>query len=276
MEERVDVFFGSTGERATLDDVLSAIEGADVVVMGELHGHPLGLDWNAEVFRRSLERQPGVALCLEFLTRESQYLVDAYLEGLLDWTAFEEACEGIPATRPSAHRPMLDAARRAGAPVIAANAPRIYTTAARVHGYERLAGLSSEQARLFDVPGQPLGGAYRQAFRDLMIEHQGEDQSAEGARFEERFEAAFRAQSLWDATMAHSVSRTFEAGHRPVFLVVGSFHCNDEGGTVQRVEETSPQARVLVMTFVAEDSEVLLEEHRGIADVVAYVGPRDE
>ena len=268
------MFDGRTGARITLEQVLERVDRSDVVVLGELHGHPSGLEWNAEVFRRSLERRPDAALCLEFLTRDHQYLVDAYLDGLLDWDAFQQACEARPGAQPEPHRPMLEAARAAGVPIVAANAPGLYTTAARRHGFERLADLSLEQQRLFDVPAEPLQGAYRQAFRDLMVEHLEDDQSPDEPAFQKRFEDAFRAQSLWDATMARSVTRTFQAGRRPVFLVVGSFHSNNEGGTVQRIVEGLPQAEVLVLPFVAESSEVLLEEHDGMADILVYAGPR--
>ena len=234
------------------------------------------LEWNAEIFRRTLERHPDAALCLEFLTRESQHLVDAYLDGLIEWDAFASACEGIPGTSPASHRPMLEAARAAGVPVVAANAPRLYTTAARRHGYERLENLSDAQQRLFDAPAATLSGPYRDAFRELMVEHLEDPEEAQEAAFETRFEGAFRAQCLWDTTMASSIVGTLEEDRRPAFLVVGSFHCNRDGGTVQSIREQRPGTEILVVTFVAEDAQELLEEHRTLADFVAYVGPHSD
>jgi len=49
------IFDGHTGERATWDDLHAAIDDADLVVLGELHGHPVGLPFDAKLFRESLE-----------------------------------------------------------------------------------------------------------------------------------------------------------------------------------------------------------------------------
>ena len=269
--------FSATGERAALDAVVDAISDADIVVLGELHGHPTGLGLHAELFRRTLERSSqrssGPALCLEFLTRETQHLIDAYLASLIDWPALEKAYEGIPGSRPGPHRPMIEAAREAGAPVVAANAPRIYTRAARERGYDKLTTLTLAQRRLFDVPEEMPEGGYRERFFELMSPEGDEPASAaEAASTTARLESAFRAQCLWDMTMASSVSSVLDRGHRPALLVVGSFHCNDDGGTVQMLRRLRPHARILVVTFVDEEAEQLLEKHRGFADYVAYVG----
>lgn len=269
----VPVFTGRTGERVDLEDVAGAIEAADIVVLGELHGHPSGLAWNEALFAESVKRRPNAALCLEFLTRDTQYLVDAYAAGIIDFDGLERACKGVPGSNPVPHRPMIETACAAGAPVVAANAPRIYTRAAREHGYARLEALSPEQQRLYDTPVRQLEGSYREGFFDKMREHGAEPAEA-SSPVDDHMEGVFRAQCLWDSTMAASVATTFESGHQPSFLVVGSFHCNDDGGTVQLIREACPDARILVVTFVAETSEELLEEHVASADFVAYVGPR--
>lgn len=272
--EGVPVFATASGERVDIAAVLEAADGADVVVLGERHGHPAGLGFHAELFARALERRPDAVLCLEFLTRETQHLVDAYLDGLLDWDAFEEAARAVPGSNPRPHRPLIEAARAAGAPVVAANAPRLYTRAAREHGYERLAGLTGEQRRLFDAPDELPEGRYRDDFFETVREHARTEAGADATEEEvaARLEGYYRAQCLWDMTMASSVARSLEAGRRPVFLVVGSFHCNEDGGTVQMMRRLRAGARTLVVSFLDEDSDTLLDEHRDVADFVAYAG----
>lgn len=274
--DEVPVFETVTGERVTVDAVLDAIAAADVVVLGEQHGHPTGLRFNAALFERSLARDARGSLCLEFLTRDAQYLVDAYAEGVIDWEALDEACQGIPGCRPGPHRPMIEAALGAGVPVVAANAPRIYTSAARQRGYELLTSLSAEQQRLFDTPWQMPSGAYREAFFARMRRHDEQREGEAAADDDERLEGLYRAQCLWDMTMATSVARCLDRGAAPVFLVVGSFHCNADGGTVQMIRRLRARAKVLVVTFVPRDAQALAEEDRDLADFVAYVGPSPE
>ncbi len=261
----VPVYRSAAGKRVELDEVLAAIGRADVVVFAEQHGHPTGLALFTALFEESLTRHPGAALCLEFLTRETQHLLDAYAEGLLDWEGLVAACEGVPGSTPEPHRALIDAARGARVPVVAANAPRLYTRAAREHGLQRLASLSAEQQRLYDVPPSTPDEAYRERFIDVMREH------VEGG--DEEIESLFRAQCLWDATMATSVVQTLASGHRPVFLVVGSFHVNENGGTLQMLRAQRAGLRSLVISVVAEDAQSLAPGHALLADFVAYVGP---
>ncbi len=270
--EDVPVFSTTTGERISIDRLAEQLADRRIVILGELHGHPTGLPLNSRLYQGCLDHHPDAPLCLEFLTRDSQYVVDAYTSGLIDWDTFESTCETFPGTNPAPHRPMIEAAQAAGAPIIAANAPRLYTTAAREHGYSRLAELSPEQQRLFATPQVVPTVRYREAFFEKMREHMQENEPQEEGALDEKLEGYYRAQCLWDMTMAQSVARAREQGGGPVFLVVGSFHCNEDGGTVQMIRELTGLAPCVV-TFVDQTSEQLLEEHRELADFVAYVGP---
>jgi len=266
----IPVFDGHTGEPASWDTLAAAIDDAEVVILGELHGHPVGLPFDAALFTAALLRHPDAALCLEFLTRDGQYLVDAYLAGLIDWDTFAAGVSRAAGSDPLPHRPLLEAARDAGITTIAANAPRIYTRAAKERGYEALEALGPEQQRLFDVPLELPSGPYREGFFEMMASH-SEDAPA-ASEPDPALVDKFRAQALWDGTLSASVARALDAGWRPVFLVVGSYHCNRDGGTVQVLRQRRPSTRTLVVSFVAEDAEVLRDEDQDLADFVAYVG----
>jgi len=237
--EALPIFDGHSAAAASFDDLLAAIDGADLVVLGELHQHPVGLPFDAKLFTASLQRHPNAALCLEFLTRDAQHILDAYTQGLIDWDALTEAMDGIPGSTPEPHRPLIEAAMASGVPVIAANAPRLYTRAAKLKGFDALRALSDEQQRLFDIPSELPAGPYRDGFYRMMsgghTEAAADQTDTGGEPFEpsQSVKDKFRAQALWDGTMSASVARAYEAGHSPVFLVIGSYHCNNDGGTVQ-------------------------------------------
>jgi hypothetical protein len=57
--------------------------------------------------------------------------------------------------------------------------------------------------------------------------------------------------------------------------VIGRFHTDFDGGTVQMLRRARPRARVLTLTCTRADSTTLRDEDRGIADVVVYV-PENE
>lgn len=279
----VAVFDGRTGARVDWNALASAAADADALLIGENHGHPLGLPSAAALFDDVLARSDRAVLALEFFERHEQADIDDYLGGLTDEPAFRKAAARTPGNYPEAHRAMLEAAKKAKRPVVAANAPRRYVRLARSAGYDRLASLTPEQRRLFRVPDALPTGRYRDDFDKVMAAAPAshaptkpgqpapppEDDAAKKARLD----ATFRSQSLWDWTMADSVASAMSSG-APVVLVVGRFHVDHEGGLVQALRALRPGARVVVLSYIdAPAPAALADADRGRADFVAYVGP---
>ncbi len=268
---------GGDGALAMWDEVVAAGAAADAVLIGELHGQPVGQAFEGAFFEDVLTRSPGVVGALEFFERNEQSGLDDYLTGVTDEEGMKKATRRAEGNYPRGHRAIVELSKAAGRPVVAANAPRPYVKLARTEGFERLNGLTPEQKRLFVVP-TPTSlptGKYRDDFFALM--RGGAEPGADPAA-EARIEAMFRSQSVWDATMADSVARAMDAGGKPVALVVGKFHVEHKGGLVQALERAKPGARVVTVSFVgawAPESGIG-DEERGAADYVVYVGPAEE
>ncbi len=261
------LFAGTDGRRVTEAELLAAMAASDVVLIGEQHGHPLGLELAARLFERLVASPEGAsaALGLEFITREFQGALDAYLRGETSEAAFRAAAE-LKDERgyPTGHRRMLEAAKAKGRPVIAANARRSLVKLARAEGFAPLRALSAELKGDVEVPEALTEGKYREDFMALMGGgHAGVDVAT--------MEGFYRAQNVWDATMAASVVHALGTS-RPVVLVVGGFHVDGAGGLYQRVRAGAPDAKVWRLSVVSEAPEALRAEDKGRADVVAYVG----
>lgn len=267
------LFNGMSGAAMSWDDLVAAASEADVVLIGEVHGHPVGLSAAAELFEQVAARAATAALSLEFFERDEQVALDDYLTGV-----FKQEKDFLAASRrskgnyPAGHRAMVETAREGGLPVIAANAPRRYVTKARVDGFDSLRPLSEEQRRLFVIPETLTEGRYREKFFEMMEEHS--DPANPDAPPVDG-EGYFRSQCMWDATMADSILRAVAEGRRPVVHVVGQFHCDFSGGTVSRIASQRSDVLVWTISMVTEWSEVLREEDQGRADCVIYVGPSD-
>jgi len=273
--------FDRDGAPATYLDILDAASDADVVVIGESHGHEVGLAFAGEVFEDLLQSRPGTALSMEFYERDQQVALDDYLQGVTDAEAFARAAHRSEGNDPPGHRRMLEAARSAGAAVIAANAPRRYVTLARKEGFDRLRSLTPEQSRLFVIPETPPGGRYKDDFVELMS-----GMFADGShgtptpkdQIPAMVEATFRSQSVWDATMADSIARTVRTT-RPVVHVVGRFHSDFEGGTIQLLRRQMPHLRIVRLSMIIAGDQAVTEiakEDLGRADFVIYSGTLDD
>ncbi|MEI7658615.1 MAG: ChaN family lipoprotein [Phycisphaerae bacterium] len=268
------------GTPATWDDLVKAASGADAVLTGENHGHPLGLASNAALWEDVLARRPQGVLAMEFLERDEQARVDDCIAGLTDVDGMAAALRRDEQGLPLGHRRMISLARERQRPVIAANAPRRYVRLARSDGYDRLKALSDEQRRLYRIPDAVPQGSYRASFDEVMNTNAGITEAQLGdpafaAARRATLDATFRSQSLWDWTMAESVATGLDRG-RPVLMVVGRFHVDHDGGLVQALRAQRPDIRIVTVTFVDLEAPEgggghPKDIHRG--DFVVYVGP---
>lgn len=248
--------FRADGSPATWSDLLTAAQASEVVLFGEQHGHELGLSTAAALWRDLLTSPPAKtngALALEFIERDDQSRLDDFLAGFSDEATFMRRTgrSGTGSTGgnwPAGHRDMVLAAKEARRPVIAANAPRPYVRLARTDGFEALATLTPEQARLVRVPAVLPTGRYRTDFGAFM---QGDDTNPSPESIE-RTNAMFRSQSVWDWTMAESVNTSVLSGNRPTLLVVGQFHSDHDGGLVQALRHMRPGTSILTVSFLGQ------------------------
>jgi uncharacterized iron-regulated protein len=279
------VLDGEGGERVAWASLVNKAAAADVVVIGEMHGHEKGLSVAAALWEDVVSQAQGAgrdpALCMEFFERDEQAALDDYLTGVTDEEAFRKATGRTDGNYPAGHRAMIETAKAAGVRVYAANAPRRYATVARTDGFEKLEGLRGSQQRLFVVPQKMPEGEYKDRFFEqmggMLSTHGGEgaeemDEEAKQAKLE----GYFRAQSMWDATMADTICTALAAGRGPVVQVVGQFHSDREGGVVARVRERRPEAKIVTVSMSASEGEVLVDDDKGRATYVVPVGPGED
>ena len=241
------------GKTLSWDRMIEGFDESDVIVLGELHD-----DHVAHLVQRAIVedvgvRRPGTILAMEMLERDEQPVVDDYREGLISPGTFTKltfsgswAGEG---SWDDWYLPIIDAAHERDVAVIAANAPRRYVTLARTDGFERLAELPYDRRRFVEWPDPPIVDGYRKRFMDLM--------SGDGEREidEEVAESYFRAQQIWDATMAGSVAMNAPDDGGAVILMLGRFHSDFDGGTVVMLRRMMPEARIRVVSLGPPDED---------------------
>lgn len=271
----VPLHAGDASGPVAWDRVVEACAGASVVLVGEVHGHPLGLDLAASLFEDILARNPRAVLSMEFYERDQQDALDDYVAGITNAEQFDKASFRTATNNDPGHRRMVEAARLAGRPVIASNAPRRYARVARVDGYDRLRNLTHEQRRLYEIPDAIPSNNYTERFRALMGDMGGHGSPDDPSMTPDAF---LRSQILWDATMADSVADALSQG-APVVHVVGRFHSEfgtEPGRSVLAdmiAQRLQPDQRVVVITVMDAEAGSLRVEDVGRGHFVAYVGP---
>lgn len=255
------------GDVTTWDALVDRAAASHVVLLGEQHDDSMGHAVQLALVQALLERCPDAAVALEMLERDEQPLVADYRDGVIDAEDFAKATGSAAWAGKGSwtawYQPVVDAAITADVPLIAANAPRRYVRHARTDGFAALTALDEPRRAWVDVPDPPLDGDYKERFFNLMGDGHDVDEAT--------IEAFFRAQSVWDATMAASVVQAVNAGRAPVVLLLGRFHSDHEGGTRMCIARALPDARILSISLepgTPEHDEALPKQ----ADVIVFTG----
>ncbi|MBA3806474.1 MAG: ChaN family lipoprotein, partial [Acidobacteria bacterium] len=168
--------FDSKGRAVKLEEIIAALDKADVLFIGETHNDATAHLLEAELLRRvderfaqdSSKRNRTIALSLEMFERDVQTVVDEYLAGLVSERHF------LLSSRPwrnyeTDYRPLVEYARTHRLSVIAANAPARYVSRVSANGPDSLGALSTTaKAWLPPLPFQRASDAYAAKFNRFM------------------------------------------------------------------------------------------------------------
>ena len=294
------MFAGHNGRRLSWDDVRSAMQWADVILVGEQHNDAVAHQVELALVSDAVVLAPPAGVSMEMLERNEQEIVDEYLAGGISQAEFVSrtgsANWGAKGKWNDWYQPIVDAARDAGVPLIAANSPRKYVREARIEGYGALLAHPPGERKRYFVPRRILTGTYARRFRRVMSHHAAPvsprkpepttrpatrpattrlaKSPAPTKRSVRRpkldVNAFFRAQLVWDATMADSIARGLDGGLARVIHIVGQFHTDFDGGTVQYLLDREPDLKILTISLQNASDRELRSGDRKRADVVIY------
>jgi uncharacterized iron-regulated protein len=241
--DKYSVFTGK-GEPSSISEIVNGLDGVDVVFLGELHDDAVGHAVQYEIFRQAVERNSPrrrVTLSMEMFESDVQIILDEYLKGLISENHF------LLSSRPwgnykTDYRPLVELAKERKLDVVAANAPRRYVNMVSRGGRKALDGLSKEaKAWLAPLPYAEASETYSKKFRSLM------GSSGEASM---GIDNILSSQSLWDATMAYTVTRSLKKNKGSLVVHLnGGFHTEGRLGTVEHFLKYRPNGRVRVVTI---------------------------
>jgi uncharacterized iron-regulated protein len=227
-----------------LDELLERLAATDVVFLGETHLDDTTHRVEAAVLEGLLERRAGrVVLSLEMFERDVQPALDRYLVGELDEQAFLAAARPWKNYRTD-YRPLVEMARAAGIPVVAANAPSALRRKVSSGGRSALDGLSAEERALMPAEILPADARYWERVDRATRGHMNFASQPEEQRL-------YSGQNLWDNSMGDACARALREhpGHA-VLHVVGGFHVMYGAGTAAQLRARAPEAGVAVVEIL--------------------------
>ncbi|OJT01376.1 hypothetical protein BEE62_02875 [Marinobacter nauticus] len=235
-----------SGQLSSLEDLARALAKADVVVIGEYHGHQASHLLQARLQQRLYQQLPRQVLTLEQFNLDYQPALDSYLAGMTGETEMIEDANAWDNYRAS-YRPLVEFARRHDLPVVAANAPADVVRCVGRTGPDYLERLPADQRQT--LPEQPFRDtpAYREKFVEAISGSHGQGDPS----MAERMDNTYNAQLLRDNTMAMRILQAHQQhpDHQVVHLT-GTFHSEQRLGTVALLKQQAPELSVAVISPV--------------------------
>lgn len=273
-------FYTGSGDALTEDQFLSRLSQFQtqcrsdgqrgVLFLGENHmdkwAHELEVKLLKIVAEKARCLEQRLCLSMEFFDRSCQTSVNKYCSGAINYEGFiEELGPRCPGNHED-YKPILDLAKQHNILVVASNCPRQFTRLVAEHGQGILATLSPDC--LDYLPPLPYSGPSKEYLDDFINVMQSIGSNNLDL---EKLQKRAEAQSLWDATMAHSLLRAFEEGFDFVAHVAGFFHVKNKKGIHEHLSQSSNRTSLVSLTVVMlpEDSPIFSDEdHKGLAELV--------
>ena len=253
--------FDGNGKPVTIHQLLQKMNEVEVIFLGELHDDPVAHHVQKMLFEQHHQQgKRKIALSLEMFERDVQHIVDEYLADLITEKHF------LDSSRPWSnykrdYRPLVEFAKKNRLPVIAANAPRRYVSLVGRLGAKSLTKIVDPEAR--GLPPLPYGNAsqkYAQRFKEVMKNHskpkkttKPKSEKKKAPKFD--INKALQAQSLWDATMAYSITQhLIRFPNTKIVHLNGRFHTKSRLGICEHLQRYRPGTTFLVLSMYSDKS----------------------
>lgn len=229
------------------------MQQADVVFFGEFHDDPIS-HWLEMKIIKELSSKGGLVIGLEMFERDTQELLDQYMLGEID-TELLEAEGRLWNNYKTDYSPIIEHAKEKKIQVVATNIPRSYAKMVYKEGFDVINNLVSEEQQYIaplPIEYDPNLPGYKNMAK--MVEGHG------GENFP-------KAQAIKDATMAYSISKTFEEGKKYLHLN-GKYHSDNKEGIIWYLKRYKPEFKVLAITVERSGGATI---SKGLADFIIVV-----
>jgi uncharacterized iron-regulated protein len=175
------------------------------------------------------------------------------------------------------YRPMVEFCKKNKLDVICANAAGRYSNLAGRKGQKALMALPAESKKYFaPLPYDTASGKYYDKLMGLSHDPADTSKKAAPVMGMGGF-SLIMAQSLWDATMAYSISEYLKSNKtKKVFQVNGRFHSDEGFAAVTQLKKYSPKTKILIISSASDDSfpNIDWNKHKQLGDYIIITDPQ--
>ena len=251
-EKNYRIYSVKAAKEVTVNEIAEDMKNADVLFYGEEHNDSVTHYLENKIFETLFQKyNSSIALSMEMFERDVQPVMNEYLTTDIREKTFRKDARAWPNYKD--YRPMVEFCKANKLDVICANAAGRYSNLAGRKGQKGLMELPLESKKYFaPLPYDTASGKYHEKLVGLF--DQGSSKKKKQPSMGDSFSLVM-AQSLWDATMAFSISEYFEKNPtKKIFQVNGRFHSDEYFAAVNQLKKYSPKARILVISSGSDES----------------------
>lgn len=278
-EKNYMIYSNQTNSEITLDQLAKLAGEYDVVLFGEEHNDSVAHFLQFALYEKMHEKfGDSVVLSMEMFDRDVQTVLDEYMDGMIKESHFKK--DSRVWSNYKDYRPLVEFAKLHQLDVYAANAPMRYVSLTNKKGQGELLKLSPlAKTWIAPLPFDTAQGAYYAKLCDIMgynmkaSAHGGDSVAVAPAGMP----SSLSGQSLWDATMAYTISTVFTK--KPAAKVLhlnGRFHSDDFFGIFQQLQKYAPQKKVLVISTLSDPEfrKADMKQYSNQAHVIIISDPK--
>lgn len=263
-----------------LDDIVTEMKNYDVVFFGEEHNDSVGHYLEAELLKK-LHTTYGedVTLALEMFETDCQTVLNEYLQGFIRERNFIK--EARAWSNYQDYKPLIEFSKENKIDVIAGNAPSRYVNLAARKGRDALMSLPDiSKSHLPPLPFDTATGDYYQKLTG--VSHSTQKSATDTTKKKSLVSMhmppfAIHSQSLWDASMAYSISEYFKNHkNKKIMQVNGRFHSDEFFGIVAQLKKYNPTIRIMVISTHSDESfpKVDYSQYSRLANYIISTDPK--
>lgn len=276
-DKNYKIYSTKQNKEVTIDDIVNDMKDYDIVLFGEEHNDSVGHYMEMSLLTHLFEKYgTSVVLSMEMFERNVQPILDEYLNGFIKESHFKK--DAIVWSNYRDYRPMVEFSKAKGLRVIAANASMRYVSLVNKRGLKELEKLSPEaKTWMAPLPFDTATGKYYEKLRDIMGYNAAKhDTSQATAALMSMMPKSLAGHSLWDATMAYSISTVFKKTPKAKVLHLnGRFHSDDYFGIYLQLQKYAQKKKVMTISSVSDKDfpKIDYKSYTGQADFIIFTDP---
>lgn len=249
--------YNAKGTEVSYQQMLKAMDKAEVVLFGEHHNNPI-VHWLQYETTVDLSKSNKLTLGAEMFEADNQTALNDYLSGKITQKAFDTVAR-LWKNYPTDYKPLVDFAKENKLKFVATNVPRSFANKVYKNGFESLNSLSSEEKSwMAPLPikyDANLPGYVK--IKEMMGGHGGDNLP--------------KSQAIKDATMAYFILKNRENNNLFIHYN-GSYHSDDFEGINWYLKQENPTLKIVTVSVVeVENVKNFSKENKGKANFIIAV-----